>query len=93
MEQIPPGTQEFPTAAWMQLSFNQTMDWTNRRLVQQNFVLPGVGVMEDFTTPVLPKEINMGVQSFWFLVISQFVSNWESIAAIIRQCISWIRDL
>jgi len=99
LEQIPPGAQEYPTAAWMQHHFNQTMDWTNRRLVAQSFVFPGVGAMENTPLPlrmsvteipVMPAEINMGVRRFWFVAIGQFVSNWELISKAIRQWIGWV---
>ena len=94
MEQVPPGTQEYPTAAWMQHHFNQT--------IAQSFLIPGVGAMENTPLPLkmsatetleIPAEINMGKQSFRFLVISYLVSKWESITEIIQQCISWFRDL
>jgi hypothetical protein len=77
------------------------MDWTNRHLVAQTFAFPGVGAMENTPLPLkmaaieapeIPAEIDTGLRGFWFLVISQFVSNWEPIAKMIRQCISWIRE-
>ncbi len=46
--------------------------------------------MSAIETPEIPAEINMGVRRFWFLAISQLASNWEQIAKMIRQCISWI---
>ena len=38
----------------------------------------------------VPAEINIDVRPLCFLVISQFVSNWELMTKTIRQCISWI---
>ena len=89
MEKVPPGTQEFPTAVWMQHSFNQTMDWTNRRLVQQSFVLPGVGVMEDIPTPrtpEIPKNISWYARKIRDIIIIQLI------VKMIRECINWILE-
>ena len=101
MEQVPPGTQEFPTAAWMQHHFNQTMDLTHHRhAIAQSLLIPGVGVLantpapEMFVTetPEIPADINVEVRLLWFYQIKELVNNRESITEIIRQCISWIRE-
>ena len=86
METVPP-------AAWMQPLFSQTMDWTQRRLVPQSFMIPGVGAMEntpiclldthaEVSAPEMLAETNTTARKFSFLVIRQIVNNWKSIAAL-----------
>ena len=86
MEPVPP-------AAWMQPPLSQTMDWTQRRLVPQSFMIPGVGAMEstplplldthpEVTAPEMPAETNTTARKFWFFVIRQIVNNWKPIAAL-----------
>ena len=86
MEPVPP-------AAWMQPPLRQTMDWTQRRLVPQYFMIPGVGVMEntpicllaihpEVSVPEMPKETNTTALKISFFVIRLVVNNWKSIAAL-----------
>jgi len=68
------------------------MDWTNRRLVQQSFILPGAGVMEAIPArevPEMPAPINMQARVFCLFVIREIVRYWDSIAETIRQ---WFHD-
>lgn len=79
----------------MQHHFNQTMDWTNRQLVPQSFVLPGPGVMEAIPAREIPEmsaDINVEMRLLWFYQIKEIVTNWPSFAEMIRQCISWMRE-
>ena len=86
MEPVPP-------AACMQPPLSQTMDWTQRSLVSQSFMIPGVGAMEstpiclldthpEVSAPELPAEINMGMRRFSFFVIRLVINNWKSVAAL-----------
>ena len=59
----------------------------------QTFVSPEVSVMEEIPAPDMPEEINVKKRLLWFYEIKELVSNRESLTEIIRQCISWIREV